>query len=126
MTKDAAIAGSKRRRWTGAEKAQIVRESLIAGMSVAELARRYDVNPNLIYAWRHQTKKDGLSPAAESRRLVPVTVLADREGELQRGVMSATISIEFEVGARVQIAGIPDPATLSNVLICLAAAERRR
>jgi hypothetical protein len=40
--------------------------------------------------------------------------------------MSATISIEFGVGARVEIAGIPDPATLSNVLVSLAAVERRR
>jgi transposase len=126
MTKDAAIVGSKRRRWTAAEKAEIVRESLISGASVAEVARLHDVNPNLIYAWRHQTNKDAVSPAVESRRLVPVTILADSEDELQRGVMSATISIEFEVGARVQIAGIPDPATLSNVLVCLAAAERRR
>ena len=126
MTKDVAIAGHKRRRWTTAEKAQIAGESLTAGASVAEVARRHDINPNLIYAWRHQAKKEALSPAAERRRLVPVTVLADREGELQRGVLSATISIEFEVGARVQIAGIPDPATLSNVLVCLAAAERRR
>jgi hypothetical protein len=41
-------------------------------------------------------------------------------------VLSATIAIEFAVGARVQVEGILDPATLSNVLISLAAAERRR
>jgi transposase len=86
MTKDAAIVGSKRRRWTAAEKAQIVRERLISGASVAEVARLHDVDPNLIYAWRHQADKDAVSPAVESRRLVPVTVLADSEGELQRGV----------------------------------------
>jgi transposase len=125
MTKDMAIAGCGRRRWTAAEKAQIVRESLIAGARVAEVARRHDVNPNLIYAWRHWTKKDALS-SAESRRLVPVTVLADGEAGRERRVMSATISIEFGVGARVEIAGIPDPATLSNVLVSLAAVERRR
>jgi len=31
-------------------------------------------NPDLIYAWRHQTKKDALSPAAESRRVAPGNV----------------------------------------------------
>ena len=97
MTKDVAIADSKRRRWTAAEKAQIVSESQIAGASVAELARRHDVNPNLIYAWRHQTKRDALSLAAESRRLVPVTVLADREGGPQRPLMSALLQKLFDV-----------------------------
>jgi transposase-like protein len=48
MTKDVAIAGCKRRRWTAAEKAQITGESLTAGASVAEVARRHDINPNLI------------------------------------------------------------------------------
>jgi hypothetical protein len=40
-------------------------------------------------------------------------------------VLSATIAIEFAVGARVEVEGIPDPATPSNVLVSLAAAERR-
>jgi hypothetical protein len=41
-------------------------------------------------------------------------------------VLLAAIAIAFTVGARVQVEGIPDPATLSNVLVSLAAAERRR
>jgi transposase len=126
MTKDVAIADSKRRRWTAAEKAQIVRESRIAGASVAEVAGRHDVNPALIYAWRCGQKMGALLPTVESQRLVPITVLADTGAGLERGRVLATISIEFEVGARVQIEGIPDPTTLSNVLVCLTVAERRR
>jgi hypothetical protein len=63
--------------------------------------------------------------AASSGFRRPTALLPPTAG-LERGRVSATISIEFEVGARVQIEGIPDPATLSNALVCLTAAERRR
>jgi len=82
MTKDMTIAGCQRRRRTAAEKAQIVRESLIAGASVAEVARRHGVNPNLIYAWRHRNI-GALSPAAEDHpclALVAVTAANGRVG----------------------------------------------
>jgi hypothetical protein len=39
--------------------------------------------------------------------------------------LSVTTAIEFVVGARMEVEVIPDPATLSNVLVCLAAAEGR-
>jgi transposase len=82
MTKDMAIAGGQRRRRTAAEKAQIVRESLMAGASVAEVARRHGVNPNLIYAWR-QRNIGASSAAAEDHRclaLVAVTAANGRAG----------------------------------------------
>lgn len=98
----------------------------MAGASVAEVAQRHGVNPNLIFAWRRGTQMGALPSAVESQRLIPITGLADREAGLERRAASARISIEFEVGARLQVESIPDPATLSNVLVCLAASERRR
>jgi transposase-like protein len=77
MTTDAAIAGSERRRWTTAQKLKIVSESLAPQASVIEVARRHDLNPNLIYRWRHQTKIGSLAraPEAQSRSaLVAVAV----------------------------------------------------
>jgi transposase len=69
MTTDAAIAGSERRRWTTAQKLKIVSESLAPQASVTEVARRHDLNPNLIYRWRHQAKTGSLAraPDAQSR-----------------------------------------------------------
>jgi transposase-like protein len=81
MTKNMAIAGCQRRRMA-AEKAQIVRESLMVGASVAEVARRHGVNPNLIYAWR-QRNIGASAPAAEDHRclaLVAVTAANSRAG----------------------------------------------
>jgi transposase len=44
--------GRKRRLWTVYEKRRIVEESLAAGTSLAEVARRHDLNANQLFTWR--------------------------------------------------------------------------
>ena len=69
----------RRRRWTSEQKVRIVRESLAAGASVAAVAHRHDVHPNLIYVWRRQMR-NGMLPAAadDGVQFVPVTITAAR------------------------------------------------
>lgn len=40
------------RKWTGEEKANIVLEILTTSTSTAEVCRRYNVRPTLVYSWR--------------------------------------------------------------------------
>ena len=55
MTTATVLTGpERRRRWTAAEKLRLVEESLSAGLSVAEFARRRDIHPNLIHAWQRE------------------------------------------------------------------------
>lgn len=79
MKRDVEIAGSGRRRWTTAQKLEIVNQSLVPGASVADLARRHSLNPNLIYRWRCQAKSGALSAASDQPPLVLVAV-ADGAG----------------------------------------------
>ncbi len=44
--------GRSRRSWTVDEKRQIVEESLEPGASIAEVARRHDMNANQLFTWR--------------------------------------------------------------------------
>ena len=44
----------RRRRWSEAQKRRIVTESYQPGISVSVVARRYDVNANLVFSWRRQ------------------------------------------------------------------------
>jgi len=69
MTTGAVTSGLERRRWTTAQKLKVVSESLAPHASVLEVARRYGLNPNLIYRWRHQEKTGFLSrtPEGQSR-----------------------------------------------------------
>jgi transposase len=65
----------RRRRWTAAEKLRIVEESLAGEASVAEVARRHDVHPNLLHLWRRQARTGVLSVAPnDGSRFVPVAI----------------------------------------------------
>src|ERR1035441_2217881 len=55
---DLAPVGRKRRSWKRDEKRQIVEESLQDGASIAEVARRHDLNANLLFTWRRQLGLD--------------------------------------------------------------------
>jgi transposase len=48
------VTGGKRSRrvWSAEEKQRIVDEAVVPGASVAEIARRYGVNANLVFTWR--------------------------------------------------------------------------
>jgi transposase len=67
MTTATVLSGpERRRRWTRAEKARIVEESLATAENVAEVARRHDVHPNLLHAWRRQARTGRLAPGHDA------------------------------------------------------------
>lgn len=79
MTKVTVLSGpERRRRWTAAEKLRLVAESSASGLSVAEFARRHDVHPNLVHAWRRQAKTGALSVAPDGEaRFMPVAIATE-------------------------------------------------
>ena len=79
MTSVTILSGrERRRRWTAAEKLRIVAESGSSGLSIAEFARRHDVHPNLVHAWRRQVQTGELSVAVDGEaHFVPVSVAGE-------------------------------------------------
>jgi transposase len=68
----------RRRRWTAAEKLRLVAESVASGLSIADFARRHDIHPNLVHAWRRQAKTGELSVAPDREaRFTPVAVVTE-------------------------------------------------
>jgi transposase len=49
--------GARRRRWTEEEKARIVAECEAPGCSVSMVARRHDLNGNMLFTWRRQFRE---------------------------------------------------------------------
>jgi transposase len=49
--------GLRRRRWTEEEKARIVAECEAPGSSVSVVARRHDLNTNMLFTWRRQSRQ---------------------------------------------------------------------
>src|SRR5438105_4448605 len=52
------LTGSdRRRRWSAEEKARIVEETLAPGARVAEVARRWQLCPQQVFAWRREARE---------------------------------------------------------------------
>ena len=64
MTATVLSGPERRRRWTRAEKLRLIEETLAPEATVAEVARRYDVHPNLLHSWRRQTQQGVLTGGA--------------------------------------------------------------
>lgn len=69
--------GRKRRLWSIDEKRGIVAETRKAGASVSIVARRHDVNANMIFTWRREFDKQERARGAESASFVPALLSAD-------------------------------------------------
>src|SRR3954452_21965010 len=92
----AALSGSaRRRRWSAAEKAAVVRETLVPGAGVSDVARRWQVDPQQVYRWRH---REGVTPGRTMRRneaaepaFVPIVTDATSVGEAAPAVLVSPV-----------------------------------
>ena len=135
-----------RRRWTVEQKRRIVEETRACGASVSVVARRYDINANLLFKWRREAAAEQLGGAAsETAELMPIGVvgrgpdggptllarLADVEipaagdvpagpGECRRrsalAARPGVIEIDLPCGTRVRVDALVDQRALSRVL----------
>ena len=80
MTVILSLARRKRRSWTRDEKRRIVEESLQEGASIAEVARRHELNANLLFTWR---RKMGVEPSEQNdpMPILPVTIAPESAAE---------------------------------------------
>ena len=110
MTTVTVLSGAeRRRRWSASRKAQIVEESLAAGVTVAEVARRHDVHPNPLHHWRRRARQATSKGTAVG--FLPVAVA--RRGPSAR--RAGTIEIELG-GVVVRVDAAVDEAALGRVL----------
>jgi transposase len=87
----------RRRRWSSAEKHQLVAASLEPGASVSAIAREAGIHPGQLYRWRRQLR------ARQGIGFAPVQVTAEvATADLAGG---GAIEIEFASGARMRITG---------------------
>lgn len=126
-------ASSKgRRHWSRAQKQRIVAETNEPGASVSAVARRNDVNANLVFTWLRQDRDGRLGGDGDATPvLMPVTiapaeptpppasvVCADSSGPRRSGA----IEIDLGDGRCVRVGRDVDASALRRVLAVL---ERR-
>jgi transposase len=117
--------GRKRRTWSDEEKRSVCQQTAAPGVSVAQVARRYAMNANLIFKWLKDPRfapdenKTGPEPVflpveidpselrSEPPRPAPARVATNPGGRIE---------IELNGGHRISAEGGFDPDVLARLL----------
>jgi transposase-like protein len=120
-----------RTRHTIEEKLRIVEETRAKGASVAMVARRHNVNPNQVFAWRRQHRRGLLNSAGakDDAKLLPVKVSTPTVLPTERATPTAPspspaepkqdswlIEIRLSNGHSIVVRGRVDTEALSCVI----------
>lgn len=115
-------AGRRRRLRSADEKRRIVAETYDRGASVSEVARRHDLNTNLLFTWRRVMGPVASASADEPTRFVPAVI--GTEVEVASAPMptppAGTMEIVLVDGARVVVDRTVDGAALARVIEALS------
>ena len=112
--------GERRRRsWTRDEKRRIVDESLQEGASIADVARRHELNANLLFTWR---RKMGVEPTErkDPLEIVPVTIARGLATEGRCPAAAGRMEIVLSQGDRIIVCADVETAALARVLKALS------
>lgn len=113
----------RRRHWSDEAKARIVAESVVPGAMVSQVARRHDVLPSQIYAWRKAAREGSLvlSDGPVFATVQAAGPLSPKGKPEQAGVVPM---IEIEAGAiAVRVNGSADAALVERIIRALKAAR---
>ncbi len=105
----------KRRHWDDDEKREIVAQTRVPGVSVSRVARRYDVNANLVFKWLRDPR---FRPADEDvAQFLPVEVLSEPVAPIIKPAgLDSKIEIQLSNGDRLSISGAFDPDAVARLL----------
>ncbi|HUA51289.1 MAG TPA: transposase [Candidatus Sulfotelmatobacter sp.] len=112
----------RRRVWSAEEKGRIVAASLVPGAVVSEIARRHEITPQHLFAWRHEARRGRLAlPADDAPMFVPIVTTPPTPLACKRPAKPTSIAIEI-AGVIVRVEAGVDPAWLAAVLRAVKAA----
>jgi transposase len=114
------VARRTKRLWTDEEKRSICFQTTAPGVPVAQVARRYAVNANLIFKWLRDPRyvpDPTLAPSmVEEPRFLPVEIVAETKAPMTVPAADNHIEIELAGGHRMRITGSYDPEALARLI----------
>lgn len=119
----------RRRRWSDAEKARIVAESLMPGACVSAVARKWHVAPQQVFGWRRSLRRDGVVRRSAAPGFVPIVEDVTRSipSATPGSAPSASAVIEISIaGAVVRALSGTDADHLTTVLRAVRQSKRRQ
>ena len=115
--------GSRHRRiWSDEEKRRILAETLEPGASVSIVARRHDLNANLLFTWRRTLGAAASGPGDEAVRLVPAVIAPESVPAISPAPSAPAGRIEIALagGDRVIVDSTVDAGALTRVMKVLS------
>ncbi|MDA3888048.1 MAG: transposase [Allgaiera sp.] len=125
--------GQKKRFWSDEEKVSICAQTCAPGVSVAQIARRYAMNTNLIHKWLRDPKfapdrkvveeQTALEPCFLPVEIVDRSVTEEAAPALAANATSGHSAIEIDIagGHQLRIIGSYDPEALARLIRGLSA-----
>ena len=121
--------GQRKRFWSDEEKRSICRQTRAPGVSVAQVARRYAMNSNLIFTWLRDPRfapveVDAPDGSGDGTLFLPVEIVGsaaepepgpdlETHGPAGDPVLAQRVDITLSDGRRVVVEG---PTALASVL----------
>ena len=114
--------GRKRRVWSDEEKRAICAQTRVPGVSVSQVARRYNANTNLVFTWLRDPRFAPEDLAEATGSFLPVEVVVERGcPEPAAPALESRIEIDLVGGHRLRITGGYDPDALARLIRGLSA-----
>jgi transposase len=118
--------GQKKRFWSDEEKVSICAQTCAPGVSVAQVARRYAMNTNLIHKWLRDPKfapdpeiieeKVAETPCFLPVEIVDRTLAKDTASTTNTKPVQSAIEIDIASGHQLRIVGSYDPEALARLI----------
>jgi len=86
------------------------------GVSVSQVARRYDVNANQVFNWLKDPKFTAGPEAGGVARFLPVEIVEPAQSDAAPFAALDEIEIELVGGHRLKITGTYDPEALARLI----------
>ena len=116
--KSFAVVAETRRKWSAAERKQIVAETEAA--SVSSVSRKHGVATSLVFRWRREAGIAGKkSPRKPATAFVPVALPAPAHAAAVAGADRGLIEIELAGGRRLRVSGPVETEALRRVIAVL-------
>ena len=118
-----------RRLWEDGEKIRIVAQTRVPGVSVSQVARRYDVNANLVFKWLRDPRFNPPPEDGFNASFLPVEVVAAppvvdppviTTPVIESKASGSTVEIVLPTGHRISVSGAYDPDALCRLVRGLA------
>ena len=113
-----------KRLWTDEEKRSICVQPTAPDVSVAQVARRYALNANMIFKWLRDARyaPGSAQGFVDAPVFLPIEIVNPTRGEAARPILPSNVlpdcqlEIETAEGHRLRISGSYDPGALARLI----------